>query len=99
MFDLTLHALAFLGPIGMPEMIVLGILGVLIFGKRLPEVGKSLGKGIVEFKKGLQGIDEDVEKTVQGSKQLEDPMARATSTDTHIATDAQREPAPNPPSA
>ena len=55
--------LAFLGSIGMPEMIVLGILGVLIFGKRLPEVGKSLGKGIVEFKKGLQGIDDDVEQS------------------------------------
>jgi len=32
----------------------------LLFGKRLPEVGKSLGKGIVEFKKGLKGIEDDV---------------------------------------
>jgi sec-independent protein translocase protein TatA len=34
---------------------------LLIFGKRLPGVGKSLGKGIVEFKKGLKGIEDDVE--------------------------------------
>ena len=50
------------GGIGMFEMIVLLFLGVLIFGKRMPEVGKSLGKGIVEFKKGLAGIEDDVNK-------------------------------------
>jgi len=32
---------------------------VLLFGKRLPEVGRSLGKGIVEFKKGLRGIEDE----------------------------------------
>ncbi len=35
-------------------LIVLAV-GVLVFGRRLPEIGKSLGKGIVEFKKGLNG--------------------------------------------
>ncbi len=44
-----------LGPLEM--MIVMGI-AVMLFGKRLPEVGRSLGKGIVEFKKGLRGIEE-----------------------------------------
>ncbi|MEM9883212.1 MAG: twin-arginine translocase TatA/TatE family subunit [Planctomycetota bacterium] len=65
--------LGFLGPIGWPEMIILGILGVLIFGSRLPEVGKSLGKGIVEFKKGLKGVEDDLDDSVTSSKQLEDP--------------------------
>jgi len=36
---------------------------LLLFGKRLPEVGRSLGKGIVEFKKGLAGIEEEVIQT------------------------------------
>jgi sec-independent protein translocase protein TatA len=49
--------------LGMQEMMVLAILGLLIFGKRLPEVGKSLGKSIVEFKKGLNGIEDDVNQT------------------------------------
>ena len=40
---------------GFIEFAVLAILGVLIFGKRLPEVGKNLGRSIVEFKKGLAG--------------------------------------------
>lgn len=46
---------------GVTEWIVIGAIGLLIFGKRLPEVGRSLGKGIVEFKKGLKGIEDDVE--------------------------------------
>jgi len=54
--------LAFLGPIGWQELLILAILGLLIFGKRLPEVGRSLGRGIVEFKQGLQGMEDDLEK-------------------------------------
>src|SRR5256885_15079927 len=47
-----------LGP--MELMIVMGV-AVLLFGKRLPEVGRSLGKGIVEFKKGLRGMEEELD--------------------------------------
>ena len=48
--------------IGVPEMVILGILGVLLFGKRLPEVGRSLGKGLMEFKKGVSGVQEELER-------------------------------------
>jgi sec-independent protein translocase protein TatA len=54
-----LHTLA----IGMPgpfEWIIIAGLGLLIFGKRLPEVGRSLGKGIVEFKRGLKSVEDEV---------------------------------------
>jgi len=40
-----------LGPM---ELMIVGVIAVLLFGKRLPEVGRSMGKGIVEFKKGLR---------------------------------------------
>lgn len=53
--------LAFLQNFGMFEMILLGGLGLLLFGKRLPEVGRSLGRSIVEFKKGLKGVEDEVE--------------------------------------
>ena len=46
--------------LGPGEMIVVMVVAVLLFGKRLPEVGRSLGKGIVEFKKGLRGIEDEL---------------------------------------
>jgi sec-independent protein translocase protein TatA len=53
---------AFIEGLGSPlHWIVLLVIGVLLFGKRLPEVGRSLGKGIVEFKKGLKGLEDEVE--------------------------------------
>ena len=58
---LNFYVVAF-GMPGIEEWMVIAIIGVLVFGKRLPEVGKNLGKGIVEFKKGLKGIDEEVER-------------------------------------
>lgn len=49
--------------LGMPELIIIAIIGLLLFGKRLPEIGKSLGKSVVEFKKGLSGVEEEVNKS------------------------------------
>jgi sec-independent protein translocase protein TatA len=45
---------------GIPIVLLVGLL--LIFGKRMPDIGRSLGKGITEFKKGLAGIEDDVQK-------------------------------------
>jgi sec-independent protein translocase protein TatA len=64
--------LAFLEPGPMQILIILA-LGVLFFGKRLPEIGRSLGKGIVEFKKGLKGLEDEVESHT--SVQKHEPMA------------------------
>lgn len=50
-------------PFSPSGMILTAIVLLLIFGRRLPEVGKNLGKGIVEFKKGLSGIEDDVTKS------------------------------------
>ena len=53
------------GGFGWAEILILAAVGLLIFGRRLPEVGRSLGKGIVEFKKGLSGIEDDLEDTTR----------------------------------
>lgn len=45
--------------LSMPEMLVIMLVAVILFGKRLPEVGRSLGKGLVEFKKGLRGFEDE----------------------------------------
>ena len=60
MFDGVL-AFLFGGAPGWPEMMIVGIIALLLFGKRLPEVARSLGKGIVEFKKGVKGIEDEVD--------------------------------------
>lgn len=50
------------GTIGWSEIIIILIIALLLFGaKRLPEVGKSLGKAIREFKKSFREISEDIE--------------------------------------
>src|SRR5207249_8632148 len=62
-----LLAAGFFGLGGM-EILILIILGVLLFGRKLPEVGRSLGKGIVEFKKGLKGLEDEVENTASAPR-------------------------------
>ncbi len=49
-----------IGPLGPFEILVILGVGLLIFGSRLPEVGRSLGKGFVEFKRGLKGVQDEV---------------------------------------
>ncbi|MGQ9505849.1 MAG: twin-arginine translocase TatA/TatE family subunit [Thermogutta sp.] len=51
---------------GWMEMLVIALVILLLFGNRLPSVMRSLGRGVVEFKKGLsdQGDDDQEEKAV-----------------------------------
>jgi sec-independent protein translocase protein TatA len=64
-----MSTLAFIQNMSMFEWLILLALGLLLFGRRLPEVGRSLGKGIVEFKKGLSGIEDDVNTAVHRQTQ------------------------------
>jgi sec-independent protein translocase protein TatA len=46
------------GFIGMPELLLLGLVVLLVFGpKRLPEMGRSMGRGMREFKESISGSD------------------------------------------
>ncbi|MDY3558583.1 twin-arginine translocase TatA/TatE family subunit [Gemmata sp. JC673] len=63
---------AFLPGIGPQELLLLALLGVLLFGRRLPELGRSLGKTVVEVKKGLRGIEDEVSEP-SSSRQSAEP--------------------------
>jgi len=65
--------------LGPENWLVIALVALLLFGKRLPEVGRSLGKGIIEFKKGLQGIEDDVEQSIKKSGETSDRPALPSS--------------------
>lgn len=56
-----------IGGIGPMEMVIVGVIAVLLFGKRLPEVGRSLGRSFLEFKKGISGIENEFSDAVNRS--------------------------------
>ena len=48
--------------IGPPELIVVGLIALLLFGNRVPDVMRNLGKGISEFKKGISNVQEEIRR-------------------------------------
>ena len=58
--------------ISLPELLILLVVLLLVFGaKRLPEMGRSLGKGMREFKDGVSGIDSDPVQTTSAPTKVE----------------------------
>ena len=53
------------------DMIIIAVVVLLLFGNRLPSVMRSLGRGVVEFKKGVSGVEDEVEEAVRGSPKKE----------------------------
>jgi sec-independent protein translocase protein TatA len=58
------------GSIGMPELILIFVVALLVFGpKKLPELGRSLGKGLAEFKKASDDLKKTIENEIEQGKQ------------------------------
>ncbi len=58
------YSFAFLTP-GPVQLIIVGMVILLLFGNRLPSVMRSLGEGITEFKKGIQGGESDPNSNIE----------------------------------
>ena len=64
---------AFLPNLGMTELMIIAFISLLIFGNRLPSVMRSLGKSVTEFKKGISGIEEDIDQAGNPDKKTTPP--------------------------
>lgn len=67
--------LAFWTP-GPMEMIVILVIAVLLFGRRLPEIARGLGKSITEFKKGIKDTESDLNKSLDESDKVADEQLK-----------------------
>jgi sec-independent protein translocase protein TatA len=59
--------------LGGPELMIIAFVALLIFGNRLPSVMRSLGKSVTEFKKGVSGIEEEIDQAVTADKTEKKP--------------------------
>ena len=64
---------AFFQNIGTMELIAIAMVALIFFGNRLPSVMRSLGKSVVEFKKGISGIEDELDKAVTADKKSDAP--------------------------
>ncbi len=61
-----------MGPIGMPELIIIMVIALIIFGPRkLPELGKSLGRSLSEFKKASTDLQNTLEQEIRLEEEKE----------------------------
>ena len=78
---------AFMG-MGMQELMIVGVVAVLLFGKRLPEVAKSLGQSYSQFRKGLN----DLQSSINYSDSYTAPKSKPSSRSSYDDYDDYDEP-------
>ena len=87
------------GPIGMPEMIIILVIALIVFGPRkLPELGKSLGRSLAEFKRASNELRHTLEEEVRVEEQRERTAQKAPAADAP-PTAAEPAAAPTPAEA
>ena len=58
------------------ELIIILVIAVLLFGKRLPEIARGLGKSMTEFKKGVNEVEETKDELVNDVKEMGNEVAK-----------------------
>jgi len=81
-------------------LLMIGALAVLLFGERLPEVARTVGRGLMEFKKGVHGIQQDIQGAIDSATTSTGSSASVRyeepSEDREEATAPKFEPPPSP---
>ncbi len=57
---------------GWPELLVILVVALLVFGRRLPEIARSLGKSLTEFKKGVHEAEETKDEIADEARRIKD---------------------------
>ena len=67
----------FFGTPGPMEIVIIGAIMLLLFGNRLPGAMRSLGRSVVEFKKGVNGIEDDINEAVKNADEKAKPKSES----------------------
>ena len=93
-----------LDSMGSQEMLIVGVLAILLFGEKLPEVGRKIGKSLTEFKRNIRGIQDEftgaltgVDNTVNSSSTSYSSTKSEVVDDGDEATAPKFVPPPRPP--
>jgi sec-independent protein translocase protein TatA len=76
--------MGFLPGVGGFEMMIVGIIALLLFGKNLPSVAKNMGKSFAEFKKGISGFQDEIRnatREVEKTVTYTPPVTKSTAED------------------
>jgi sec-independent protein translocase protein TatA len=76
-------------------LLILGVLAVLLFGERLPEVARSIGKGFMEFKKGVGSIQDELRNAIDSAVTTTPPIQHSEPEIREEATAPKFEPPPS----
>ena len=82
MTEYTLY-LGFWTP-GPLELIIILVIAVLLFGRRLPEIARGLGKSMTEFKKGINEVEETKDELVNDVREMGNEVAKEAKSATGV---------------